>query len=92
MRNQKEYPNGIDVKATERKLKDAESQLAAVSKQAYVVVYVDALLRSEREDCTFFEAVQNELRERELLNLAHEFMAFERFRRGMEPPRNELTP
>lgn len=73
--------------SAEHKLKEAELQLASVIKHAYVVIYVDNMLRSEREDCTFLDALQSELRERDLMWLANEYLAFERFRSGMGPER-----
>lgn len=68
---------------TWQKLETTQRDLATVLKHAYTVAYVDAFLRMERDDVPFFEAMQAELRDRGLLDQAHEFLAFERFRREM---------
>lgn len=70
--------------ATRRQLKEVESDLANVVKYAYLVMYVEGVLRAEKEDCTFMDAIQNELAERELLATAKGILEFERFRRGTQ--------
>lgn len=75
---------------THRHLKETQSALADVVKHAYVVMYVEGVLRAEKEDCTFVDAIQSELNERDLLNTANGILAYERFRNGLNTP--EVTP
>lgn len=67
---------------TDRQLKETQGQLADVVRHAYAVIYVDGMLRSEREGITFLDAIQCELAERGLLTVANGILDFERFRGG----------
>ena len=71
---------------TDRKVKDLQGQLADVVKHAYMVVYVDGMLRAEREGTTFLDAVQCELAERGLLTIADGIFDFEKMRQGLNRP------
>lgn len=75
--------DNVKYDTTHRQLKETQSQLDNLVKHALLVFYVEGVLRAEKEDCTFMDAIQSELAERELLNTAKGILEFERFRRGL---------
>lgn len=72
---------------THRQLKETQARLADVIKHAYMVIYVDGMVRAEKEDITFLDAITCELAERGLLTVANGILDFERFRAGHLTPR-----
>lgn len=74
---------------TDRQLKETQGQLADVVKHAYTVIYVEGMLRAEKEDITFLDAIQCELADRGLLTIADGILQFNRFRRGTILPAPE---